>query len=178
MLVSDHNEFSEYNLKYWVTFKEGGKYSYSLNVLDKEGKLTLSRFEPQKVNIGSSIHSPDSAFKVPSFDANQMKINLAYTSIGATLLILILLALWKRNFLLLIAAPLPFIYSEGMTIYHFNGIDVISPTTQFGLPRYGNIDLYFTNLSLTTTGVFYALAIIVIYMVFSIAKENKMHRPT
>ncbi len=56
-------------------------------------------------------------------------------------------------------------------IYHFKGIEMISPKTNFGLPHYENIDLYFTSISLTPTGDFYALAIIGLFIVFSIRRN-------
>ncbi|MDX1279282.1 hypothetical protein [Oceanihabitans sediminis] len=173
-LTNQYGVNSEFLVKYWVTFNDGRKFSYSIKVLEKEGKLTLLRFEPLNTNIASTFYSPETNFKLPDYETNRTKIYIAYTSIFAILLILVLLAFWQRKYLLLLATPLPFIYKQGITIYNFKGIEVISPKTYFGLPHYENIDLHFSSISLTTTGAFYALTIIGLFIIFSIRRNKKM----
>lgn len=163
---------SEYLLKYWVTFKNNRKFSYSLNVLENEGKLTLKRFEPLNVNIASTFYSPGNKFDIPNFDSNRTTIFYTYITIFVTLLIIIVVAVWKRKYLLLVSIPLLFIYKQGMSVYSFKGIDVLAPKTNFGLPMFQNIDLHFTSISLTTTGVYYVWAIIGLFMIFSIIKNK------
>lgn len=178
-LINQNGENSEYLLKYWVTFKEDSrKFSYSINVLDKEGKMTLTRFEPLNVNIASTFYSPDNKFNIPNFDSNRTKIYFTYTSIFVTLLIIIVLAIWKRKYLLLLSIPLLFVYKQGISVYSYKGIDILSPKTNFGLPLFENIDLHFTSISLTTTGVFYVWAIIGLFMIFSIKRNKNTYHNT
>ena len=175
-LINQNGGNSEYLLKYWVTFKEDSrKFSYSINVLEKEKKMTLKRFEPLNVNIASTFYSPDTKFDIPNFDSNRIKIYFTYISIFVTLLIIILLAVWKRKYLLLLSIPLLFVYKQGVSVYSYKGIDILSPKTNFGLPLFENIDLHFTSISLTTTGVFYVWAIIGVFMIFSIKRNKNTH---
>jgi len=164
-LINQYEGNSEYFLKYWVTFKNNSKFSYSINVLEKDGRMALKRFDPLNVDIASTLFSPNKKFNIPNFESNRNKIYFTYTSIFATLLIIIILAVWKRRYLLLLVIPLLFIHKQGMTIFDYERIVVTSPKTYFGLPLFHNIDLHFTSISLTTTGVFYVWAIIGLFLV-------------
>lgn len=172
-LINQNGENSEYLLKYWVTFKEDSrKFSYTINVLEKDKKMTLKGFEPLDVNIASTIYSTESKFDIPNFDSNISEIVFTYISIFVTFLIIIVLAVWKRKYLLLLSIPLLFIYKQGMAIYSFKGVDILLPKTNFGLPQFENIDLYFTSISLTTIGVFYVWAIIGLFLIFSMLRNK------
>ena len=155
---------AEYLLKYWVKFNDKRKFSYLLHVNEKDGKMTLMRFEPLNVNIVNSVYIPESKLDVPNYASNRIKIYFTYTLIFATLLIIIILAVWKKKYLPLLCIPLLFIYKQGMTIYNYKSIDVLQPKIYFGLPLFEHIDLYFTHLSITTTGVFYAWAIVGLFI--------------
>jgi len=159
-LINRYRDNSEYLLKFWVTFKDNREFSYLLQVTEKEGKMALIRFEPLNADIADSFYSPSSDFNIPDFDSNRRQIYFAYISIFITLVIIIFLAVKKRKYLLLLIIPLLFLYNQGMTLYHYKGIEILSPTTHFGLPTYNNIDLHFTNISLSATGVFYSWLII------------------
>lgn len=181
-LINQYKKNSEYLLKYWVTFKERKerKFSYLINLFEKEGKIALKRFEPINANIASTFYSPNSKFDIPNFDSNRTKIYFTYISIFATLLIIIFLVVLKRKYLLLLTAiPLLFIYKQGMTIYNYQGIHILSPKTYFGLPMFKNIDLHFTHISLTVTGVFCAWTIIGIFLIGTfLIKKNNLHNNT
>ncbi|SHJ96448.1 hypothetical protein SAMN04487911_1771 [Arenibacter nanhaiticus] len=77
-LINQYGDSFEYLLKYWVTFKDNRKFSYSLNVLEKNGKITLNKFEPLNVNIASTFYSPETKFNIPDFASNRIKIYSAY----------------------------------------------------------------------------------------------------
>ncbi|NKI25239.1 hypothetical protein HCG49_01525 [Arenibacter sp. 6A1] len=164
-LINTYKENTEYLLKFWVTFKDNRKFSYLLQVLEEGDKMALKRFEPLNADIANSFYSPSSKFDIPDFDSNKRQMYLAYILISITLFIVIFLAVWNKKYrLLLLSIPLIFIYEQGMSIFHYEGIKIISPKTHYGLPTYENIDLYFTSISLLTTGVFYAWLIIVLFL--------------
>ncbi|MCH7401836.1 hypothetical protein ACFOUP_00480 [Belliella kenyensis] len=155
---------SEYLLKYWVTFKDNRKFSYSISVFEQNGKMTLHRFEPNDVDVINTFYSARSSFDIPDVRNNVSQIIFALAAIVLSLIAIIVLAIRRKNYLLLITIPLLFIYKKSMTIFNFEGIEIITPKTYFGLPLLQNIDLYFTSISLLSTGVLYAWAIIVVIL--------------
>ncbi|MBT31009.1 MAG: hypothetical protein CMO01_15225 [Thalassobius sp.] len=171
-LISAFRGNNEYLLKYWVAFKDNRKFSYTINVFDKNGEMTLRKFEPLDVNIASTFYSPDTNFDIPDFASNRTKIYFTYTLIFATLLFVIVLAFRKQEYLLLLTIPFLFVYEQGMSIISFDGIEILSPKTHFGFPIFQNIDLHFTSISITTTGVFLVWLIIGLFLFFS-GKRNK-----
>lgn len=177
-LVDTNAENAEYLLKYWLTFKDGRKFSYTIDVIDKNGKLTLRRFEPMDVDMAKTIYSPNNKFDIPNFASNRFKIYFAYTAILLTLFILIGIVIRKRRYLLLLAVPLLFIHKLGMTIFTYKGINVLSPELKFGLPLFKNLDLHFTAIKLSTTGVFYVWAIIALYLIWTIWRSKKAQNET
>lgn len=170
-LLNQNGENAEYSLKYWVNFKDNGKFSYSINVLEKDGEMTLTRFEPLNVNIASTFYSPNTSYDVPDFGSNLAKLVFTYVSIFATLILIIVLAVRKKKYILLLTIPLPFIYYQKMTVFDFNGIDV-SNNIKFGLPLLQNFDLYFTSISLPITGVFLIWAVFGLFVISSVKKHK------
>ncbi|MCH7407903.1 hypothetical protein MM239_00720 [Belliella sp. DSM 111904] len=169
---------SEYLLKYWVTFENEMKFSYAVNVLEKNGNLTLNRFEPIDVNILSSFYAPDTNFAAPLYSANISKIAFFFISIFGSILLIIFLTIRKKNYLLLLTIPLLFIYKQGLIIFNFKGFEILSSKFHFGLPFFKNIDLHFSSISLTMIGVFCVWAIIAVYLYFSARRNNKMNYGT
>lgn len=174
-LINQYGNSFEYLLKYWVTFKGDRKFSYSLNVLEKNGKITLNKFEPLNANIAATFYSPNTKYDIPNFTSNKIKIYSAYTLILATLIVTIILAIRKRKYLLLLTIPLLFVYDQGMSVFSFEGIKILSSKTYFGLPLFQNIDLHFTSISLITTGVFFVWGIIGLFIILLGKKNKNMH---
>ena len=178
-LIKKYAGNSEYLVKYWVTFKKDKrKFSYLLHVIEKEGKMALKRFEPLNIDIASTFYSANTKLNIPNYDSNRIKIYFAYTLILITLITIIVLAIRKRKYLLLLAIPLLFVYNQGMSIFSFKEIKVVSSKIYFGLPLFENIDLHFTSISLTTTGVFCVWAIIGFFIIFSIRRNKNTHHNT
>ncbi|MDI9312601.1 MAG: hypothetical protein QM535_20495 [Limnohabitans sp.] len=176
-LVTHHGGNYEYLLKFWVTFKDTRKFSYSVNVIEKNGKMTVYKFEPMNVDIAGTLNYSDIKLDVPNFDFDWIKICFAYILIFFTLIAIIFLAIQKRNYLLLLTIPLLFIYNLGMTIFSFEEFKIIFSKTYFGLPLFQNIDLHFTSISLITTGVFFVWVIIGLFLFFQ-QKGIKIHNTT
>lgn len=177
-LINQYGNSFEYLLKYWVTFKDNRKFSYSLNVLETNGKMTLNKFEPLNANIVTSFYSPNQKIDIPNFTSNRIKIYSAYILILVTLIVTIILTIRKRKYSLLLVTPLLFVYNKGMLIFNFEGIKTLSSKTYFGLPLFKNIDLHFTSISLVTTGVFFVWGIFGLYIILSIKKNKNTHYNT
>ncbi len=165
-LISKNDTNADYLIKFWVTFADSRKFSYLLRVSDEDGTMLLKRFEPINQDIAGTFYAPRSSYDMPDYDSNKLQIYGAYILMFLTLIGVVVLAVMKKEFRwLLLSIPLIFVYKQGLSIYKYRGIEIIHPRTHFGIPSFQHIDLYFTNLSLTTTGVFYAWFFIALFFI-------------
>lgn len=166
-LVSSHAGVAEYRLTYWVTFKDKREFAYTMHVLNENGTMSLTRFEPMNTDLASTFYAPNSNYKLPNVNASRMKIFLVNILLVISFIGIVVLAIRKKKYLLLLTLPVLFIYQMGITTYHFNGITVNAVDFFYGLPPlFRNLDLHFLSFTLFPSGVVYAWALVGIYFTY------------
>ena len=173
-LISSIAGVAEYRFNYWVTFNDKREFLYTMHVLNENGTMSLTRFEPMTADVASTFYAPNSTFATPNVFTNKLIVQLTYGLMLISFISIVFLAFKKKNYLLLLSLPLLFIYKMGMTTYHFEGVTVDSLDLYYGIPLlFNTTDLRFLSIDLLPIGVFFAWASIILYFVVSSFKTKK-----
>ena len=139
-----------------------------MHVLNENGTMSLTRFEPMNADVASTFYAPKSNYSLPNVNASRMKIFWVNLLLVISFIGIVVLAIRKKKYALLLTLPVLFIYQMGMTIYHFNGITVNAMDFFYGVPLlFQNLDLHFLSVTLFPSGIVYAWALVGVYLMYT-----------